>query len=185
MTYKTHTAMAVSVSFLPILLPDNLNFIKNIPVELFPWILVTVFISSLFPDLDEPRSYLSRKFPWRYFSLILSKFVEHRGVTHRFFASILYGLLFFLFLLISGLYHKYWILAVFAFIGYFSHLLGDGFTVSGLRRFYYPLSRKTVWFLPPFLRFKTGSFTENIWLLFFSLLGLIEVLMYLKEVGVR
>ena len=180
MTYKTHSTMAFAVSFSPLLLPNQFDFIKNIDISYFPFIFVTIFIFSLAPDLDEPNSYLSKRPPWNIFSIIISSFTEHRGVTHRFLATffppiIMAGILYF-----TGYLKEYWFLILFAWTAYFSHLLGDGFTKGGLRRFWYPFSKKTVWFLPKALRFKTGSFIETIWLLIFSTILLLEIYRYIS-----
>lgn len=75
---------------------------------------------------------------------------------------------------------EYWFLVLFSWIAYFSHLIGDGFTKGGLRRFWFPFSKKTIWFLPKRLRFKTGSFIESIWLLIFSLIFFLEIYRYLS-----
>ena len=184
MIYKTHSTMAFAVSFLPVFLPENINFITSLDFSLFPYIGVTILLISLFPDLDERNSYLSRKFPWNLLSIGITSFTNHRGLTHRFLAVFIPPTLITLIELYTNTIEWLWPLIYFSFISYLSHLIGDGFTIGGLKRFFYPFSKKTVWFLPKSLRFKTGSFTENIWLLFFTLIVFLEVFIYLKKTGI-
>jgi len=174
MIYKTHVTFAMALSFSPVLLPNNFNILQNITIEQLPFILLTIFLFSLFPDLDEPNSYLSKRMPWIIFSLIISKFTVHRGVTHRLIATITAPILMYGLLYSINKLDSYMILIYFSWIAYTAHLIGDGFTKGGLRRFYYPLSKSTIWFLPKPMRFKTGSFVESIWLMIFSGIVILE-----------
>jgi len=184
MTYKTHTTMAFAICFAPVLLPEQLNFIQYIDISLFPYIFLTIFLFSLFPDLDEPNSYLSRKPPWNIFSLIISSFTDHRGVTHRFLAIFIPPLIMFFILYSINKVDTFWPLILFSFIAYSAHLIGDGFTIGGLKRFFYPFSKKTIWFLPKSLRFKTNSFTEKIWLFFFTCIFIFEIYIYIQKTNI-
>ena len=168
MTYKTHTSLSLTLSLLPF--STGLIPVDN-PINLI-LIFVTSYLFSLAPDFDEPNSYLSKRFPWIIISNIISLFTTHRGVTHRLIAPIVVTLVF---SPIFYFYPKYSFLIPVMFIAYLGHLIGDGFTKGGLRRFYYPFSKKTVWFLPKFMRFKTGSIIENFYLLLFSFLAIIQV----------
>jgi membrane-bound metal-dependent hydrolase YbcI (DUF457 family) len=178
MTYKTHTTFALALSFSPILLPGELNFIQDTNIMLLPFIFVTIFFFSLAPDFDEPGSYLSRKPPWNIVSLILSSIFPHRGATHWLIASIFPPAIMFFSLKYFGKVEEFWILIYFAWISYVAHSLGDGFTVSGVRRYFYPFSKATLYTLPKFLRFKTGTFVETLWLLFFSLISILELYLF-------
>jgi membrane-bound metal-dependent hydrolase YbcI (DUF457 family) len=171
MTYKTHTMMSLAVAFAPLaILPLNINNL--------PFYLASVSFFSLFPDLDEKNSYLSYKFP--FLSMFLRLFTEHRGLTHRFFFSlIVFPIIYLAFYVLYPL--KDPLLFYFAWIGYISHLIGDGFTKGGLKRFFYPFSKKTFYFLPYYLRFKTNSFIEKIYFTFFLIFFLIEVFFLLKS----
>jgi inner membrane protein len=87
-----------------------------------------LFLGSLLPDIDHPQSYLGRRtIP---LSVLINKCFGHRGFTHSILSLTLLGVasavwwgsnpLFF-----GGL-----------LIGYFSHLLGDMTTVSGIPLLY-------------------------------------------------
>ena len=168
MTYRTHTALSLSLSLIPF--STGLIPVEN-PINLI-LIFVTSYLFSLAPDFDEPNSYLSKRFPWIIISHIISAFTTHRGVTHRLIAPIVVTMVF---SPIFYFYPEYSFLIPVMFIAYLGHLIGDGFTKGGLRRFYYPFSTKTIWFLPKYLRFKTGSIIENFYLILFSVFTVIEV----------
>lgn len=168
MTYKTHTAFSLSLSLIPF--STGLLPVEN-PINLI-LIFITSYLFSLAPDFDEPNSYLSKRFPWIIISQIISVFTTHRGITHRFLTPFIITIFM---IPIFYFYPKYSFLIPVIFISYLGHLIGDGFTKGGLKRFYYPFSKKTVWFLPKFMRFKTGSFIENIYLLIFSILSIIQI----------
>jgi len=167
-TYRTHVALSLSLTLIP--------FSTTIlPVEdtlQLALIIITTYIFSLSPDFDEPNSYLSKRFPWIIISSVISIFTTHRGVTHRFLAPFIVTIAtlpFFVY------YPEYSFLIPVIFLAYLGHLIGDGFTIGGLRRFYYPFSKSTKWFLPKILRFKTGSITENFYLFIFSILSIFQL----------
>jgi len=168
MTYKTHTSFSLALTLTPF--STGLITLSD-PKDLFI-IFIVNYIISLSPDFDEPGSYLSKRFPWIIVSHIISSFTTHRGVTHRFLAPFIVTATS---LPIFYYYPSYSYLIPVIFISYLGHLIGDGFTLGGLKRFYYPFSKKTVWFLPKALRFRTGSFIENILLLIFSFLALLQI----------
>ena len=169
MTYKTHTVFSLSLALTPF--STTLLEIRE-PFHL-ALIIGISYLFSLAPDFDEPNSYLSKRFPWVIVSHIIALFTTHRGVTHRFLAPfIITGAIF---PIIHLYYPDYYFLLPVIFLAYLGHLIGDGFTVGGLKRFYYPFSKSTKWFLPKALRFKTGSFIENIYLLFFTFLVVIQL----------
>lgn len=186
MTYKTHLSFSMAVTLIPLPLTafwTTLNPFSQISsvVEL-SIASALIFISALAPDLDEPGSYLSKRFPWMIVSVILSIFTTHRGATHLFIAPFIYALLI---AIISAFFLKdkvfdYLYMTYFLIVPYMFHLIGDGFTKGGIRRFMYPFSKKTFWTLPKSLRFYTGSFTENIYLVIFTLIIVLELFLYLK-----
>lgn len=179
MTYKTHTAFSLSLT----LIPFSTGMITLSEPKDLLIIFIVNYILSLSPDFDEPGSYLSKRFPWIIISTIISSFTTHRGVTHRFLAPfIVTGIS----LPIFYYFPAYSYLIPVIFISYLGHLIGDGFTLGGLKRFYYPFSKKTVWFLPKFLRFRTGSFIENILLMIFSFSALFQIYLIIiryEEIG--
>ena len=179
MIYKTHTTLSLSLA----LIPFSTGIINISDPKEFILILIVSYIFALAPDFDEPGSYLSKRFPWIIISHIISAFTTHRGVTHRFLASFIVTAMF---SPIFFFYPQYSYLLVVIFISYLGHLIGDGFTIGGLKRFYYPFSKRTVWFLPKFLRFRTGSFTENIWMFLFTIsvfLQLYLIIIRYKDLG--
>lgn len=141
MMFRTHLAFGLLISFLLFnLLTISIIFL---PISL---------IASVFPDIDEPRSRIGRKFG--VFSKITSFIFKHRGIMHSIYIPIL---IYFVFHIINQK-----TIGLVFIIGYLSHLVIDGFTLAGVN-FLHPLSS---------LRIKgfieTNSFKES--LLFILLL---------------
>jgi len=121
---------------------------------------------ALFPDIDEPRSYMGRRL-W-FLSWPIRFFTAHRETTHSFlfvlpFAALLYALL-----VPFGMSAP---MAVAFAAGNVAHVLGDMATKGGCPVFY-PVSERRYHLLPPLLRFRTGSLAENLWMLFFVAIAL-------------
>ncbi len=179
MTYKGHLALGYAFSLSPLLLFDVRNYVLN---SFSPFVLVCSFIAiyffSLFPDLDEPKAYLSKRFPWNFISILLSFFVDHRGITHTLIFSFVFPAILAIILYSFNLLDKYWICVVVAWMAYISHLIGDSLTKSGVK-WLYPFSNKNFHLLPKKLTFRTGSFVETIFtFLFFLLFGYEMYLFY-------
>lgn len=87
-----------------------------------------VMLGSLLPDIDHPQSYLGRRLP--FLSVPIFKLFGHRGFTHSFLSL---GLL-----TIASAF--YWSVNPLFFggilLGYFSHLLADMCTPSGVPLLY-------------------------------------------------
>jgi len=154
MTVKTHIVSSlvfgiVIVNFLNIF---GVTF-ENIGV--FQMYLFAVAFGATFPDIDEPHSYIGRKFP--IFSNILNLFVQHRGITHTFMILFLYFLL--IVVLIKN--STFQIIGIGFIIGNMGHILGDMLTKSGVAIFY-PLYDKNIGLLPREIRFYTGSLFEYV-----------------------
>src|SRR5574344_1112691 len=178
MTYKTHLSLSFASSFSMVFLPEKINPFFQIENPLvFSVICILIFVSALAPDFDEPNSYLSKRFPWFIVSHILSSFTTHRGVTHYAIASLVYGLIVFLIALVflKGQIVDYLYIMPFVIIAYFSHPIGDAFTKGGVKRFFYPFSKKTFWVLPPALRFYTGGLIEHLYLILFTGIFIFEI----------
>lgn len=169
--------MAIAATLSLGFLPQEINpfYTLHNPIY-FPILFAVVFISSLAPDFDEPNSYLSSKFPWIVISALLSMITTHRGVTHRFLAVFVYMGILTAILQFTGYIKDLWVLIPIGGLAYFTHLVGDGMTIGGLRRFWYPFSTKSTWFIPKPLRIYTGSFPEMIFL--FLIMGLILAEVY-------
>jgi len=166
MVYKTHTATSASLSLLPVFLPKDINPFIGMPIDVFLIMFSVIFIFSLLPDLDEPGSFLSQKFPFYFVSFFLSLFTTHRGLTHNFIFSIVFFL--FLYAVTLPIHHIEWFHTIFfvAFISYIGHIIGDSMTIGGIKRAFYPFSKSTFWIIPKSLRFKTQSLFESFLLLF-------------------
>jgi len=162
LVYRGHIILGYALCLSPVLIPDireHIEYLFN-PISL-GFILITIYFFSLFPDLDEPHAYLSKRFPWNIVSIPLSTIVTHRGITHTFLFSIVFPALLAIGLYSFGLLYKYNYLVIISWLAYISHLVGDSLTKSGVKWFY-PFSKKSYHFLPKKLTFKTGSFVEDI-----------------------
>ncbi len=136
MMYYTHLAFGFLLSLI---------FVDLINVEnKILFILIVVFF-SIFPDIDETRSKISKEI--KIVSRIINFIFGHRKFIHTIYLPILF---FILFNLIN------FEIAVAALIGYFSHLFMDAITKQGIKPFY-PLYNKRI--NGPF---KTNSFLEKI-----------------------
>lgn len=122
---------------------------------------VGVLLGSVFPDIDEPGSYIGRKFPL--FSNTLSLFIKHRGITHTLLVLLFYVMVYYFLSFTIGFSGRVLGLMddVFAgfIIGNIGHILGDMTTKSGVSLFY-PLTKKNIGILPKSLRYYTGSPVE-------------------------
>ena len=111
--------------------------------------LFFVLIGSLMPDVDEPSSKFGRKI--KPLSWLFKLTVGHR----TFFHSLLFGFL--LCILCGFVFGEVYGIAI--LLGFLSHLLIDGFTISGVS-FFYPLS---CFKMRGFIR--TGGLLEKLFLL--------------------
>lgn len=160
MIAKTHVSFALCVALAPISLASfALDF--EIDRELLGIFMASVFLGSLFPDIDEPSSKIGRKFTG--VSNLIKAVFGHRGVTHFFIIPTIFTLVFLLFL------PKNLNLAVAGagfIIGYFLHILGDALTKSGIKNAFYPFFKGKVFaLLPVKFRFYTNSAFERTLLL--------------------
>jgi len=143
MLWKTHLAFGLFVALVAMPFVTTGNKIVFV---------VLAMVASLLPDIDEPNSKISNQIP--VLPKILSLFVKHRGIFHTLFLA----------LLIPGVVwyfvgHSY---GVAIFVGYMSHLLIDGMTLSGIN-FLHPVSKLHV---SGFI--KTGGAGE--WVVFFLII---------------
>lgn len=122
-------------------------------------LLPLILLGSLLPDIDEPRSFIGRKFP--IISHIFSISFSHRGFTHF--------LIFPLIFVAIGAFFTHDIitpcLLALAY-GIFLHQVGDMLTISGIPHYFFPLFRKKAVLLPQPLRFRTGGIAEKLILIF-------------------
>jgi len=144
MTAKGHVVLAVT----PLSLVYGLGILQH------PFVLFSVIVGSLLPDIDESGSYIGRKL-FFVSGIFKDLGIAHRGFTH--FLIIPVSLMLISYLVMDGGW-LFWL----AF-GILMHDLGDMLTKSGIESFFYPLFEgKRVGLLPKRYRFKTFSFTEKV-----------------------
>lgn len=171
MTYKTHIAFALSITF-PIYSVLEFNAFD------MSYILLLVSIGALAPDLDEEGSYLSRKIP--IVPLALSVFgVKHRGITHQF----IFPVFLFFALVIAGYISNattFFFQSVYAFIfGWVLHVAGDMLTKGGVNKVLTPFSDIKGVLLPRKFRFYTNSIQE--YFVFLAICIIIAVEIYFAQ----
>src|SRR3989338_10662492 len=135
MLFRTHLVFGFLIALLFIKLFDINNQILSV-------ILILFF--SVFPDIDRQRSKIGKKF--KFTSKLINFLFGHRGFLHSIFVPLL--------LFLSLLIIKQDILARAVLIGYSSHLLLDGLTISGIRPLH-PIKKKFRGFV------KVGSLIED------------------------
>lgn len=169
MTYHTHFISAVSLA-IPV------NFFLKQTLQISPQMDMLFFsgvaIGSLFPDVDEPNSFVGKSF--KPISSLISMFTTHRGFTHNVKGIVSVAVI----CLTTGIFLKsaQWNLFLLGFfLGYIFHIVGDAMTFSGIRNF---CCRKTLKLLPASLRFKTGSLKENLYFAFFFLVTAVEFFLF-------
>jgi len=189
MTAKTHmiSSVALGLGILELLQHNNIeSLVFNSYDELITFLTLyigAIIFGSVFPDIDEPHSYIGRKFPL--FSNILSMFIEHRGITHTLLVIFLYSAIAYSVILIDGIENSFFIVIAIGFIvGNIGHILGDMMTKSGVALLY-PITSKNFGLLPKRLRFYTGGFIEIVFMrIVFGLIVVAEVLYQLQMYGV-
>jgi len=124
--------------------------------ELFVFVVAMLF-GSLFPDIDEPESYIGRKL--KPLSIMFSLIFRHRGFTHTLLFSLLPLLIAYIFF---NDINKYALFSLYGLsAGMFAHCIGDMFTKGGIRGFLFPFyTNKRVVIMPYSLRFITNSIEE-------------------------
>jgi len=154
--------------------------IHNIPthfIPLFPSIIFGLYLGSLLPDIDDPRSYIGRIFtPLAYgFHVALG----HRGLIHSFMFSILIGLL----SLFCPMYSFGFYFFIACGIGCLLHDIADMLTDGGIKGFFFPFFRENrIVLLPSFLRIKTNTVSEYLFFIpMFFLLGFF-ILVFLQKI---
>ena len=130
MLYKTHILTGLTIG-------EVVNLVSPIDTQNLGLYFLIILFSSIIPDIDEPKSVISRMLP-----AFISKFINekfgHRGVTHN-IAGITVMLSFAFY--ISFLAESYLFFIAFS-IGYLSHILGDAVTYAGINNFFIVSNRK-------------------------------------------
>ena len=154
----THTTNTTALLSIPLLFGYQLNTSYIVLGGL-------VLIGSLVPDIDEPDSYMGKRFV--FLSYPLNILFGHRTITHN---------MTFIFILaiISYYYNNIYCLAV--TVGMFIHILQDSLTYQGIKGCLFPFKSYNYNFvlLPRIFRFAVGSGTELL-ILAFSLMFILYV----------
>lgn len=180
MTAKSHMLLAAP-SF--VFISSSVYGAKSLTVQAV--LFCGLIIGSILPDIDEPHSYISRKFKifsflvqiiffiLRFFAIIfifidkthyqnIKNTLKHRGITHF---LILPVFLFLFSFLLPFEYAKTFILAI--SIGWLLHEIGDMMTKGGIKNWLFPFFiNQTFWVLPQNLRFMTNSYKEFVVMFF-------------------
>ncbi|MFQ6111293.1 MAG: metal-dependent hydrolase [Nitrospinota bacterium] len=130
--------------------------------------------ASLIPDLDHPESWAG--YLLKPVSLFLSRRTPHRGFFHSFLGLLAFGLL--LYPLYLSQYRVLWWAAV---AGYFSHLLADMMTVTGVTLFW-PSPVRAIFPGRDEYRVRSGSSSERVF--FFVMLALALLLYPVSQRGI-
>lgn len=162
MTAKGHITLATTVFLIPL----QFEVIKGaFDKEHLLFIYAFVIFGSLVPDIDEPNSYIGRRF--RVVSTITSLFFKHRSMTHfLIFPLSVFSLSF----LTQDMVMKNIIYGI--SFGILMHDMGDMLTKGGIVGFFFPFFiNKKIALLPYALRFYTGSAIEHIFISFLVVLN--------------
>lgn len=135
----------------------SLPFVSQGNIYIF---FVFVLLGALLPDIDKPESKVGSKFG--IFSKTIEKIFGHRGIVHTIWGMLVFCGLFWYFI------NKTYGTAL--FLGFFSHLLIDGFTKRGIN-FLHPVAKLH---LSGFV--ETGSAAETILLVIIIALAVIMLI---------
>ncbi|WP_317312399.1 metal-dependent hydrolase [Clostridium thermobutyricum] len=174
MIYRTHIATSSCVAIPLLLVTNEFNIV----------VFSSVIVGSILPDIDTPKSYISRHIP--IIPVLINKKFQHRGIFHTpiFAISILIISIIFKFLNLVGLINTNMPSLIFLglSLGYFLHLCGDGLSVTGIRwlmpfkKRAYPISDKKKYIKNfRFLKYKTNQSKEHIYFIISILLILLEI----------
>jgi len=145
MTARGHILLASAVA-------GSAMYLLDLQPDLY--FLTGLVLGAVLPDIDEPQSFIGRKF--YFLAFLLRAFgLEHRTFSH----SILFSLIFFAPVLLVTYPYNVFLLGI--GLGIILHCIGDMLTISGLRYFLYP-SKIELHLLPKKLRFRTGGIVEEI-----------------------
>jgi inner membrane protein len=136
MQFKTHIAFSFLVSLFLI------DFLKIKNQILF---LIIVLFFSIFPDLDEHTSKISKKL--RSISYITNSLFKHRSLFHSIWIPLI---------LSSILFSINKIISIAILTGYISHLILDALTIKGLAPFSPIINKKIKGFI------KVNSLLDNL-----------------------
>jgi len=134
--YYTHLAFG----FLASLIGVNLFNINDKII-----FILIVILFSIFPDIDERRSKIGRKY--KFTSTIINFIFGHRGFFHSIYIPLI------LYFIVQYINNEFGIAIL---VGYFSHLFMDALTKNGIRPLYPIINIRINGF------FKTNSLLEKV-----------------------
>ena len=175
MTNITHTSFALSLGLIPLVVSPNIIHQNEIPLY-----LLGLSIGGLFPDIDEPQSYIGRRVP--VLPRIIKYFFGHRGLTHQFLFFILPIFTVFAFQTkIKEIDNGLFILLIGFCLGILFHQIGDMLSGSkyfkgGIRDYFFPLTSSGKYFtpFPKIIRCAVGDRKEQIYNFVFILVIVFE-----------
>lgn len=152
MTAKGHMVLSTTLAYLP------LSYMLENEYEFYQICVVytIIVISSLLPDIDEPKSFIGNRS--MYFSSLLKLLgVKHRTITHWLVTPLIIAL--FGYIAESDLMS----ITLFAVaFGVVAHDVGDLISNTGIKGFLFPFLINTkIVLLPKILRFETFSVVES------------------------
>ena len=143
-------------------------------VDYPPEAMAVAAAASLLPDLDYPESWAG--FLWPGLSRKLAERWKHRGFFHSLLGLLAFGLLLYPLYLAEGLRVLWWA----AMAGYFSHLLCDMMTLTGVTLFW-PSKARAIFPGRDEYRVRSGTSSERVF--FFVVLGLALLLYPVSQRG--
>lgn len=126
------------------------------------------YIGALTPDLDHPKSRVSRKL--KLVPKVINKIAGHRKLVHSIFGAALFSALVVFMLQFVGLQAS---LAFWFFGGFLSHLFLDSLTPHGIA-WLYPFSKKKIRYLV-----RSGSWIENLFFIGLCTAGFLLIFRFL------
>ena len=155
MTWPTHTLFGISTLWLLVPVPPEVLHAS------FGVLAAAAALGALLPDLDASESKIkhlkisnTQIKPFTLPALVVSRSDQHRGLLHSFAGLGMMAMFF-----IPATFWIGWAPVAALLLGYFSHLMADAATKSGVRLFY--PSPKRFYLLPLTWRFTTGSSAEE------------------------
>ena len=155
MTWPTHTLFGISTLWILALVPPEILHTD------FGVLAAAATLGALLPDLDASESKIkhlkipnTQIKPFMLPALVVSRSEQHRGLLHSFAGLGMMAVLF-----TPAAFWIGWAPVAALLLGYFSHLMADAATKSGVRLLY-PNSKR-FHLLPLSWRFTTGSVAED------------------------
>ena len=171
MTNVTHTSFAISLGLAPIVLMPDLITMKELS-----FYLMGISFGAIFPDIDEPQSYIGRRIP--ILPRIIKSIFGHRGLTHQFLFFLIPIIFIFAFQKdIKNISNELFIFLIGTSLGILFHQIGDmlsgsKFFKGGIKDYFYPFASSGKYFtpFPKIIRCAVGDRKEQIYNFIFVLI---------------